>query len=173
MKTMKTMKNIIWIAPLALLIAGCAAPQTRPDPVVSQWERDGTLPWVAEWQSDATQNDGVLAPTGKETQRVYGEVQTYPANYPASEPNIIIVDSDQTKNSGDVLLADAIRQQVEYDRGLAPSLQHVTIEVRDGRVIISGVVRSDLDARVIVDDLRDITGVIHITNNLEITSAID
>lgn len=169
---MKTMKHIVWITPLALLLAGCAAPETRPDPTISEWERDGMLPWVAEWQNDGVQSERVLTSTGSETPRVYSEIQSYPANYPASEPSIVVV-SDRTKNSGDILLADAIRQQVEYDRGLAPSLRHVTIEVRDGRVILRGVVKSDLDARVIVDDLRDITGVAHITNNLEITSAID
>jgi len=145
------MKQFIWMAPLALLIAGCALPV----------QRDNT---IAEWQSD-----GMLPPTGSETTRIYAS----PVSYPANEPSII-VDADQRRNnSGDLSLADQIRQQFEYDRGLAPSLQHVVIEVRDGRIILRGIVKSDLDARVIVDDLRDLIGVARITDNLEINPDVD
>jgi osmotically-inducible protein OsmY len=84
------------------------------------------------------------------------------------------VESDQSKNNpADLALADTIRREVEYDRGLAPSLQRVIIEVRDGRIILRGAVKSDLDARVIVNNLRDIAGVSRVTNNLEISSAMD
>ena len=96
---MKTLSRIFWISPLALLIAGCAAPVAQ----------DHT---IAEWQSE-----GLLPPTGRETTQVYQE----PApTYPATEPSII-VQTDQRRNaSGDLALADSIREQVEYDRGLAP-----------------------------------------------------
>jgi hypothetical protein len=160
---MKIMKSVLWITPVTLLIAGCASGPVRPDPTVAEWERDGMLPWVAEWQSDGSER--VLTSTGRETPQMYA--------YPASQPSIV-VESDQSKNTpADLALADSIRQEVEYDRGLAPSLQRVIIEVRDGRVILRGAVKSDLDARVIVDNLRDIAGVSRVTNNLEISSAMD
>ena len=145
MQNMKQLQ-LVWITGLTLLIAGCAAP-VRQDATISEWQQEGLLP-----------------PTGAERSRIYTEPESYPANEPS-----IIVDADQGRsNSGDLALADAIRRQVEYDRGLTPSLQHVAIEVRDGRVILQGTVKSDLDARVIVDDLRDIPGVTRIKNNLEI-----
>jgi hypothetical protein len=149
---MKTLRGFFWISPLVLLIAGCAAPVAQ----------DHT---IAEWQSE-----GLLPPTGSETTHVY---QDQSASYPAIEPSII-VQTDQRRNaSGDLALADAIRQQVEYDRGLAPSLRRVTIQVQNGRVILQGTVPSDLDARVIVDDLRNVAGVTRITDNLEINPNLD
>jgi hypothetical protein len=149
---MKTLSGLFCISPLVLLIAGCAAPVAQ----------DHT---IAEWQ-----NEGLLPPTGAETTQVYEDRSSA---YPATEPSII-VQTDQRRNaSGDLALADAIRQQVEYDRGLAPSLRRVTIQVQNGRVILQGSVRSDLDARVIVDDLRDVTGVTRITDNLEINPDLD
>jgi len=148
MQNMKQLQ-LVWITGLTLLIAGCAAP-VRQDPTIAEWQQEGLLP-----------------PTGAERSRIYTEPESYPANEPS-----IIVDADQRSQrrnaSGDLALADAIRRQVEYDRGLAPSLQHVVVEVRDGRVILQGTVKSDLDAQVIVDDLRDIPGVTRIKNNLEI-----
>jgi hypothetical protein len=148
---MKSTKILIWIAPLALLIAGCTVP-VQKDTTISEWQRDGMLP-----------------PTGVQTARVYAE----PESYPASEPSIIVNPEQKTNASHDMALADQIRQEVQYDRGLTPSLQHVTIEVRDGRVILRGIVKSDLDARVIVDDLRDITGVSRVIDNLEINPNVD
>jgi hypothetical protein len=149
---MKTLRAFFCISPLALLIAGCAAPVAQ----------DHT---IAEWQSE-----GLLPPTGRETTQVYSDQRV---TYPATEPHII-VQTDQRRNaSGDLALADAIRQEVEYDRGLAPSLRRVTIEVQNGRVVLRGSVRSDLDARVIVDDLRDVTGVTRITDNLEVNPNLD
>lgn len=149
---MKSLSGFFCISPLVLLIAGCAAPVTQ----------DHT---IAEWQSE-----GLLPPTGRETTQVYS---TQRETYPATEPSII-VQTDQRRNaSGDLALADSIRKEVEYDRGLAPSLRRVTIEVQNGRVILRGSVRSDLDARVIVDDLRDLTGVTRITNDLEINPNLD
>jgi hypothetical protein len=144
---MKNMKQLFWMAPLALLIAGCAAP-VQQDTTISEWQREGLLP-----------------PTGRTTSRVYPE----PASYPADEPNIVVESNDNKATTrADLNVADAIRRQVQYDRGLAPSLEHVTILVQNGRLILRGTVKSDLDARVIVDNLRDIVGVAEITNQLEI-----
>jgi len=149
---MKTLRGFFWISPLVLLIAGCAAPVAQ----------DHT---IAEWQSE-----GLLPPTGSETTRVYSDQRE---TYPATEPSIIVQTDERRNASGDLALADAIRQQFEYDRGLSPSLRRVTIEVRNGRIILRGFVRSDLDARVIVDDLRNVTGVTRITDNLEINPNLD
>src|SRR5258708_38487390 len=105
-------KRLLWISPLALLIAGCAAP-VKQDTTISEWQREGLLP-----------------PTGRETSRVYTE----PVRYPTDEPSIIVQPADKRTASGDLALADTIRQQFEYDLGLAPSLEHVTITVQNGRV---------------------------------------
>ena len=142
---MKTLKQIFWITPLALLI-GCAAPV----------ESDHT---IAEWQQN-----GMLPPTGDETTRVYSRTDTYPA----TEPSIVVQTDNGRTATGDLALADSIRRQFEYDRGLAPSLKQVTVEVQDGRVILRGSVRSDIDQRAIVDNVRDIAGVTRITDDLEI-----
>lgn len=169
---MKTMKSIIWIAPLAILIAGCASQPVakqamRQDPQIAEWERDQMLPWVAEWQSDG-QTDRVLSPTGPETSRVY-------AGRSSTEPSIIVVSTkaNNATSAVDTALANSIRRQVEADRGLAPSLQQVVIEVQDGSVILRGSVKSDLDARVIVDNLQDVDGVGRVTNDLVINSSVD
>jgi hypothetical protein len=143
---MKNMKQLFWMSPLVVLIAGCAAP-VQQDPTISQWQREGLLP-----------------PTGTATSRVYPE----PASYPTVEPNIVVQSNDRKNTGADLAVADAIRQQVEYDRGLAPSLEHVTIVVQNGRIFLRGTVKSDLDARVIVDNLRDVIGVSEITDQLEI-----
>lgn len=148
---MKTMNLLGMTTLFAFLIAGCAAP-VRQDTTLSQWQQEGLLP-----------------PTGHETSRIYTE----PATYPATEPGIIVQSDDRRTTGTDLALADAIRDQVQYDRGLAPSLQHVTIQVRDGNVTLEGTVKSDLDARVIVDDLRDVSGVTRIKNNLEINPDVD
>jgi len=142
---MKTLKHFLWMTPLALLI-GCAAPV----------ESDHT---IAEWQQN-----GMLPPTGLETTRVYTQRETYPS----ADPSIIVQTENGKTASGDLALADSIRRQFEYDRGLAPSLKRVTVEVQDGRVVLRGTVRSDLDQRVIVDDIREVAGISRITNNLEI-----
>jgi BON domain len=143
---MKTLNCFVWMTPLIVLIAGCAAPVTT-DHTYAEWEHEGLLP-----------------PTGSESTQVYSEPQTYPN----VEPGITVQTDRRETAAGDLALADSIRQQFEYDRGLAPSLQHVTVQVRNGRVILQGSVRSDLDQRVIVDNLRDVTGVTRITDNLEI-----
>jgi len=142
---MKTLKQFVWITPLALLI-GCAAPV----------ESDHT---IAEWQQN-----GMLPPTGGETTRVYSQRETYPS----AQPSIIVQTENGKTAAGDLALADSIRRQFEYDRGLAPSLQRVTVEVQNGRVILRGSVRSDIDQRAIVDHLRDVAGVARITNDLQI-----
>jgi hypothetical protein len=143
---MKNMKQLVWITPLALLIAGCAAP-VHQDTTISEWQREGLLP-----------------PTGGVASRVYPE----PATYPTEQLSIVVDTNDRRNNSGDIAVAKAIRDQVEYDRGLAPSLEHVTIVVQNGNIILRGTVKSDLDARVIVDNLRDVAGVSQITDQLEI-----
>ena len=149
---MKNIKQLCWI-PSLLLIAGCAVPQVNHrDPQLSEWQTYGEM----------------LPPTGMEPNRVYAEPQ--PANYPAEQPNIII---DQNGALGDAIVADTIRHEVEYNRGLAPSLDHVVIVVRNGHLILQGTVKSDLDARVIVDDLRDVVGVTQITNQMQINPNID
>jgi len=144
---MKIVEKLFWTAGFALLFAGCAVP-----PVVNH------TPY-AEWQSE-----GLLPQTGTSVSYVYPQRSTYPA----TDLNIIVQTDEKRNTSGDLRLANAIRQQVEYDRGLTPSLQGVTIEVHDGRVILQGFVKSELDARVIVDNLRDITGVTRVINNLQI-----
>ena len=145
---MKTLKRIFWIAPLGLLLAGCAGPDNSGDAIYSEWRQEELLP-----------------PTGYATSRVYSRPETHPA---VSEPNIF-VQTDQRRNSAsDLALADAIRESFGSDRGLTPSLGRVMIEVRDGNVILRGSVKSDLDARVIVDDLQNVPGVTRITNSLEI-----
>ncbi|HXT11989.1 MAG TPA: BON domain-containing protein [Candidatus Angelobacter sp.] len=143
---MKTLNRLFWISPLALLIAGCALP-VRRDPTIAQWQRQGMLP-----------------PTGSETSRVYETPESYPAVVPA-----IVVNSSQERVApGDVVLAKSIRDQLQYNRGLAPSLRNVTLQVQDGQILLEGSVASTLDARVIVDDLRDIAGVTQIRNDLVI-----
>jgi len=149
---MKTLKQIFWIAPLALLIVGCAAPDNG-NATYAEWRREELLP-----------------PTGYEASRVYSSSKTYPA---AFEPNIIVQTEQGRNSTADLALADAIRQQIEEDRGVAPSMKDVFIEVRDGRVTVRGSVKSDLDARVIVDDLRNVSGVNRITNSLEINPNIE
>jgi hypothetical protein len=136
---MKTFKQLIWLTPLAFLV-GCALP-VQSDYTIAEWQENGFLP-----------------PTGGSNSRVYSQPQPYPATTP-----VIIVQS-----SGDQGLADSIRQGFEYDRGLAPSLHRVTVKVQNGQVILLGSVRSDLDQRVIVDNIREMAGVTRITDNLEI-----
>lgn len=142
---MKTLKQFVWLAPLALLI-GCAAP-VEGDHTIAEWQRNGMLP-----------------PTGDETPRVYPQRETYPS----LEPSIIVQTDNGRTDAGDLALADSIRRHFEYDRGLAPSLKRVTVEVQNGRVVLRGSVRSDIDQRAIVDNVRDIAGVTRITNDLEI-----
>jgi len=140
------------MTPLALLVAGCNVP-VRPDTTISQWESEGLLPR--------------LTPTGNEGPRVYAEPAAYPL---LSRPSIIVVQNQQQFKNSDLALAHAIRENVEYDEGLAPSLHNVTIAVSGGAVTLQGTVKSDLDSRVIVDNLRDVSGVTVVKNNLEIVS---
>ena len=151
---MKTERLFMLITPLALLVAGCSVP-ARPNTTVADWVQYGQLPHFA------------LAATGTQYQRVYSE--TTPT-YPYPNPPRVVVESDQQPNRGnDLALAESIRRHIQYDRGLAPSLQDVTIAVADDGVILRGTVKSELDARVIVDDLRDVNGVTDVRNDLEIT----
>ena len=144
---MKNFKKLFWTAPLALVLAGCAVPPVVNHTPYAEWQREDLLPQ-----------------TGTSASYVYPQRSTYPA----ADLNIIVQTDEKRNTSGDVRLADTIRQQVEYNRGLTPSLQGVTIEVHDGSVILQGSVKSELDARVIVDNLRDITGVTRVINNLQI-----
>jgi BON domain len=148
---MKTLRNLFWISPLVLLIAGCAAP-VKQDTTLSEWQQEGLLP-----------------PTGHEPSRVYPEA----ANYPTQAPNIIVEDGDRRNAGTDLALAENIREQLQYDRGLTPSLKNVTVAVENGQVVLRGSVKSELDARVIVDDLRDISGVTRISDQLEIDPNVD
>lgn len=147
---MKIAKQLILIAPLALLVAGCNVP-ARPDTTISEWEREGQLPR--------------LTPTGYEGQRVYSQ----PAAYPLDDRPSIVVEQGQQNNGSDLALAKAIRRHIEYDAGLAPSLARVTIVVKNDVVTLQGAVNSDLDARVIVNNLRDVSGVTLVKNDLEIS----
>ena len=97
---MKTLKQFLCITPLVLLI-GCAAP-VQSDHTIAEWQQNGMLP-----------------PTGDETTRVYSQTETYPA----TEPSIIVQTENGKTASGDLALADSIRRNFEYDRGLAPSLK--------------------------------------------------
>lgn len=144
---MKILKQLSWITPLALLMAGCAVP-VKPDTAIAEWQREGQLP-----------------PTGTQVQQVYVNPENYPAIY---EPRIIVQVDTRHNRSGDLALGDEIRQRVEYDRGLAPSLQRVTFLVQNGDIVLQGTVKTDFDARVIVDALRDMPGVTQIRNELEI-----
>jgi hypothetical protein len=150
---MKTLQKIVWITPLVLLIAGCAAPVVQQDATLTEWQQEGLLP-----ETSATTST-----------RVYSE----PTTYPSTEPRIIVQTEQGRNSTGDLALADAIRREFEYDRGLAPSLRRVTIEVRNGRVVLQGSVRSDLDKRVIVDELRDVAGLTRIIDNLQINPNLD
>jgi hypothetical protein len=147
---MKTLKKLVWLTPLAFLI-GCAAP-VQQDHIIAEWQQNGFLP-----------------PTGMSNSRVYSQPQAYPATTPS-----IIVATDNGKTvAGDQALADSIRESLEFDRGLAPSLQRVIVEVQNGNVILHGSVSSDLDQRVIVDHLRDMAGVTRVTNNMRINPTMD
>ncbi|HLX71255.1 MAG TPA: BON domain-containing protein, partial [Verrucomicrobiae bacterium] len=77
--------------------------------------------------------------------------------------------SQQQNSRDDLALAGAIRNHVQYDTGLAPSLTQVTIVVKDEAVTLQGNVKSEMDARVIADDLLDVPGVTVVRDNLEIT----
>jgi|SRR5215469_4536889 len=145
---MKITKQLILMTPLALLVAGCMP--VRPNPTISQWEQYGQLPR--------------LTPTGYQGQRVYSESVTYPLD---DRPSIIVQGQEQYRGT-DLALARAIRRHIEYDAGLAPSLSGVTIAVGDNVVTLQGSVKSDLDARVIVNNLRDVSGVTLVRNDLEI-----
>ena len=147
---MKILKQLSWMTPLALLMAGCAMP-VKPDTTIAEWQREGKLP--------------ALSATGTENQRVY----VNPDNYPAvNQPRIIVQTDERQNRAGDVALGDEIRKRVEYDCGLAPSLQRVTFSIQNGVVGLQGTVKTDFDARVIVDTLRELPGVNEINNQLEI-----
>jgi hypothetical protein len=139
---MKITIQLILMTPLALLVAGCMP--VRPNPTISEWEREGQLPR--------------LTPTGNQGQRVYPQAVTYPLD---DRPSIIV------ERGSDLALARAIRRHIEYDAGLAPSLSRVTIVVKNDVVTLQGSVNSDLDARVIVNNLRDVSGVTLVKNDLE------
>lgn len=153
LQVMKTPIKFLWLSPIVLFIAGCAAP-VHEDTTISQWQREGLLP-----------------ATGSERSRVYAETET--SSYPAQVPNIVVEQGERNKAGTDRALAESIRQQVQYDRGLTPSLEHVTVAVQDGQIFLRGTVKSDLDARIIVDDLRDISGVTRISNQLVINPNVD
>jgi hypothetical protein len=147
---MKITKQLIIMTPLALLVAGCMP--VRPNPTISEWEQEGQLPR--------------LTPTGNQGQRVYAQSVTYPLD---DRPSIIVEPGSQQNRGSDLALAKAIRRHIEYDASLAPSLSRVTIAVNNNVVTLQGSVNSDLDARVIVNNLRDVSGVTLVKNDLEIS----
>jgi hypothetical protein len=147
---MKILKQLSWITPLALLAAGCALP-VKPDTTIADWQSHGKLP--------------ELSATGTQNQQVYANSDNYPAIY---QPRIIVQTDTRRNRGGDLALGNEIRQRVQYDLGLAPSLQRVTFLVQNGDVVLQGTVKTDFDARVIVDALRDVPGVTQIRNELEI-----
>jgi hypothetical protein len=146
---MKCTKILVCITPLALLIVGCAMP-VQEDHTIAQWQREGMLP-----------------PTGYEGPRVYPERSDYPAQW------INIVVEPSQRGSTDGVVADTIRRQFEYDRGVAPSLKHMVISIQSGHITLMGTVKSDLDAQVAVDNIRRVAGVTRVTNNLEINPYVD
>jgi hypothetical protein len=145
---MKITKQLILMTPLALLVAGCVP--VRPDSTIAEWEREGQLPR--------------LTPTGRGAQRVYSQSAAYP-----DQPSIVVISDQQQARRNDIALAEAIRRHVEYDAGIAPSLSRVTITVGNDVVTLQGTVKSDLDSRVIVDNLRDVSGVTLVKNDLAIS----
>src|SRR5579871_6801581 len=146
---MKIIKQLMIMTPLALLVAGCMP--VRPNPTISEWENEGQLPR--------------LTPTGYEGQRVYSQSVSYPFD---DRPLILVEQSRQQNRGSDLALAKAIRRHIEYDAGLAPSLSGVTIAVKNDVVTLQGTVRSDFDARIIVNNLRDVSGVTLVKNDLEV-----
>src|ERR1043166_8119248 len=90
---MKIMKQLVWIAPLGLLIAGCAAP-VREDNVVAAWRYE---------------NQDQLPQTGSSVERVY--------SMPESAPMPTIVVESHRNDSSDISLADSIRRQQRYQFG--------------------------------------------------------
>lgn len=153
LKIVSFAKHLLWVTPVSLLITGCNIPTlsdvpVKPDTTVAQWQERGWLP-----------------PTGTERPHVYANPVSYPLAY---EPQIIVVGDTAQEQAGGEALGDSIRQRVAFDRGLAPSLQRVTISIENGALALQGTVKSDFDARVIVDSLREIPGVTDIRNQLAI-----
>jgi len=144
----KTAKQLIWIAPLSVLIAGCSSTPNVPETAMAEWRSEYQLP-----------------PTGGDSQRVY--VYTEKPAYPEM-PRVVVDPGRKEGAAGDYALANSIRNSLEDNRGLAPSLQHTTIIVRDGWVTLRGMVRSDMDARLAMDSLREIPGVRRVKSELEI-----
>ena len=71
---MKNIKKLVWISPLALLIAGCALPVYQ-DHTIAQWQREGQLPPTGHESSSIAEfaREGQLLPTGVELENVYAE----------------------------------------------------------------------------------------------------
>src|SRR5215472_751774 len=83
---MKILKQLSWITPLALLMAGCAMP-VKPDTTIADWQRNGKLP--------------ELSATGTEKQQVYVNANNYPAIY---RPRIIVQSDTRQNRTGDLAL---------------------------------------------------------------------
>src|SRR5689334_1340253 len=114
---MNIVKQLVWIAPLGLLIAGCASP-VHEDTTVAQWQREYQLP-----------------PTGRTSERVYVNSQTQ------ASPNTpkIVVDPGKEGATGDRELAHSIWQQFQFGQDLAlANVRSPEIVVQDGGVTIRG-----------------------------------
>jgi hypothetical protein len=162
---MKNIKKLVWFSPLTLLIAGCAGP-VHQDATISEWQREGMLPPNGRGETIAQfERGGRLLPTGSETENVYTEPTRAPLT---GEPKIVVESDQDQRRASDLALAEIIRLHMDADRGLAPSLGRVVISVRDGRVTLQGTVKSDLDARITADNVREVAGVTEVDNNLGI-----
>ena len=145
---MNTARLLIMMTPLALLTAGCNTPA---HPTISDWVHDGELP--------------PYPPAQAEGERDYSAPAIYRLD---NQPSIVVENDRDQCRASDMALAQAIRRHIEYNRGLAPSLARVSIGVQNDSVILQGTVMSDFDARVIVDNLREVPGVTLVENDLAV-----
>ena len=66
-------------------------------------------------------------------------------------------------------IRDDINDRLTYDRHIDAS--HISVEVKDGEVTLSGTITSRMDKRHAEDLAEDISGVKHVQNNLRVADA--